>query len=138
VDYLSLMDSIRKASSDWERVKDVSSSLKALARSMRVRIYAAAQNNREAFQEGPTESNIAFSSSIFNDCNVMVGYHQTAEWTRIGKMQVRLLKNRGSDKGPPGDSGYYECYEHWDRDRMIMEEWTPAHEWMAGMNGKGD
>jgi replicative DNA helicase len=138
VDYLSLMDSMRKASSDWERVKDVSSSLKALARSMRVRIYAAAQNNREAFQDGPTESNIAFSSSIFNDCNVMVGYHQTAEWTRIGKMQVRLLKNRGSDKGPPGDSGYYECYEHWDRDRMIMEEWTPAHEWMAGMNGKGD
>jgi replicative DNA helicase len=136
VDYLSLMDSMRKSSSDWERVKDVSSSLKALARSMRVRVYAAAQNNRDAMLEGPTEGNIAYSSSIFNDCNIMVGYHQTAEWERWGKMQVRLLKNRGSDKGPRGDSGYYECYEHWDRDRMIMEEWTPAHDWLAGMNGK--
>jgi len=135
VDYVSLMQSHLKASSDWERVKTISASLKALSRSMRVRVYAAAQNAKDAALNGPTEDNIAFSSSIFNDCNVMVGYHQTAEWARVGKVQGRLLKNRGGDKGPPGDSGYYEFYEHWDRDRMIFEDWTQQHDWMAKANG---
>jgi hypothetical protein len=36
-------------------------------------------------------------------------------------------------KGPPGKSNYYEFYEHWDRDRMIMEAWTDQHDWMAKM-----
>jgi replicative DNA helicase len=71
------------------------------------------------------------NSAIFYDCNVMVGWHQTGEWARIGKMQGRLIKNRGGDKGPPGDSGYYEFYERWDRDRMIMEPWTPAMDFAA-------
>jgi replicative DNA helicase len=131
VDYVSLMESTIKASSDWERVKSISTSLKALARTMRVRVYAAAQNSKDAALNGPTEDNIAYSSAIFHDCNVMIGWHQTAEWARVGKVQGRLLKNRGGDKGPPGDSGYYEFYEHWDRDRMVFEEWTANHEWMA-------
>lgn len=131
VDYVSLMESQRRSHSDWERVKDVSQSLKKMAGDMGVRVYAAAQNSKDAALNGPTEDNIAYSSAIFYDCNVMVGYHQTADWARMGKVQVRLIKNRGGDKGPPGDSGYYETYEHWDRDRMVFEEWTPAHEWSA-------
>lgn len=129
VDYISLMQSHVKAQSDWERVSTISASLKALARAAKVKLYVAAQNNRDAALNGPTEDNIAFASSIFNDCNVMVGWHQTSEWARVNKMQGRLLKNRRGEKGPPGDSGYYEFYEHWDRDRMVMETWTPAHEW---------
>lgn len=131
VDYISLMQSHLKASSDWERVKTISASLKALARSTQVKLYVAAQNARDAALNGPTEDNIAYSSAIFNDCNVMVGWHQTSEWARVNKMQGRLLKNRRGERGPPGDSGYYEFYEHWDRDRMVMETWTPAHEWSA-------
>lgn len=131
VDYVSLMESQRRSHSDWERVKDVSQSLKKMAGDMGVRVYAAAQNSKDAALNGPTEDNIAYSSAIFYDCNVMVGYHQTADWARVGKVQVRLIKNRGGDKGPPGDSGYFETYEHWDRDRMIFEEWTPQHDWMA-------
>jgi len=131
VDYVSLMESQRRSQNDWERVKDVSQSLKKLAGDMGVRVYAAAQNSKDAALNGPTEDNIAYSSAIFYDCNVMVGYHQTADWARVGKVQVRLIKNRGGDKGPPGDSGYYEVYEHWDRDRMVFEEWTQNHEWMA-------
>jgi hypothetical protein len=133
VDYVSLMESQRKASSDWERVKDVSQSLKRMANDMGIRVYAAAQNSKDAALNGPTEDNIAYSSAIFYDCNVMVGYHQTPEWARMNKVQVRLIKNRGNDKGPPGDSGYFEAYEHWDRDRMVFEPWTKAHEWSAGM-----
>jgi replicative DNA helicase len=135
VDYISLMDSQRKASSDWERVKDVSQSLKRLAGDMDVRVYAAAQNAKDAALNGPTEDNLAYSSAIFYDCNVMVGYHQTPDWEKVGKVQVRLIKNRGGDKGSPGDSGYYEVYEHWDRDKMIMEPWTPFHDFSAKING---
>jgi replicative DNA helicase len=135
VDYVSLMESQRKASSDWERVKDVSQSLKRMAGDMGVRVYAAAQNNRDAALNGPTEDNIANYLGIFQDCNVMVGYHQTPEMARVNKVQIRLLKNRNNDKGPPGDSGYYETYERWDRDKMVMEEWTPAMDFAAKING---
>jgi replicative DNA helicase len=73
VDYVSLMESQRRASSDWERVKDVSQSLKKMAGDMGVRVYAAAQNSKDAALNGPTEDNIAYSSAIFYDCNVMIG-----------------------------------------------------------------
>jgi replicative DNA helicase len=131
VDYVSLMEGQRRAASDWERVKDVSQSLKRLAATMGVRVYAAAQNSKDAALNGPSEDNIAYSSAIFYDCNVMVGWHQTAAWARVDKMQGRLIKNRGGDKGPPGDSGYYEFFEHWNRDRMTFEPWTTNHEWQA-------
>jgi hypothetical protein len=48
-----------------------------MAGDMGVRVYAAAQNSKDAALNGPTEDNIAYSSAIFYDCNVMVGYHQT-------------------------------------------------------------
>lgn len=129
VDYVSLMASHMKSQSDWERVSIISKSLKQLARSSRVKLYAAAQNNRDAADNGPTEDNIAFSNSIFQDCNVMVGYHQDPEMEKIRKVEVRLIKSRGSAKGPTGSSGYGTFYEFWDRDRMIFEDWEPRHEW---------
>jgi hypothetical protein len=64
---------------------------------------------------------------------VMIGWHQDAAMARDKKVQGRLIKNRNMDKGPPGDSGYFEFYEYWDRDRMIMEPWTAQHPWRAGM-----
>src|SRR5207248_2965410 len=64
VDYVSLMESQRRSSSDWERVKDVSQSLKKLAGHMGVRVYAAAQNSKDAALNGPTEDNIAYSSAF--------------------------------------------------------------------------
>lgn len=133
VDYISLMQSQRRAAADWERVKDISSSLKQMALTMDVRVYAAAQSGRDAAINGPTEDNIAHSTSIFSDCNVMIGWHQTPEMARLGKMQGRLIKNRSDDKGPPGDSGYFEFLEHWDRDKMIFEAWNSNHDWIAKM-----
>jgi KaiC/GvpD/RAD55 family RecA-like ATPase len=131
VDYISLMQSTRRAAADWERVKDISSSLKQMALGMGVRVYAAAQSGRPAAYDGPTEDNIAHGQSIFSDCNVMIGWHQTPEMARVDKMQGRLIKNRSDDKGPPGESGYFEFYEFWDRDRMQFEPWTQMHEWNA-------
>jgi replicative DNA helicase len=132
VDYVSLMEGQLRARADWERVKEVSQSLKKLAGHMDVRVYAAAQSGRDAALNGPTEDNIAHSTSIFSDCNVMIGWHQTADMARVNQVQGRLIKNRNMDKGPPGGSGYFEFLEHWDRDRMIMEPWNDQHKWMAG------
>lgn len=131
IDYISLMKSHIKGDSNWERVSEISHAVKQLARSYRIKVYVAAQNNRSAADDGPAEDNIAFSTTIYQDCNVMVGYHQDPEMEKIGKVQVRLIKNRGGPKGPVGKSGYGEFYEHWDRDRIVFEDWTPQHEWMV-------
>jgi replicative DNA helicase len=136
VDYVSLMEGTRRGAQDWERVKNVSQSLKKLAGDMGIRVYAAAQNSKDAALNGPTEDNIAYSSAIFYDANIMVGWHQTPEMKRVGKMQGRLIKNRGDDKGPPGDSGYFEWYEFWDRDKMSFEPWTSHHEWTAKLRAE--
>lgn len=129
VDYISLMASHMKTASDWERVSLISRGLKQLARATKTKVYAAAQNNRSAADNGPTEDNIAFSSSIYQDCNIMVGYHQDPEMEKKKQVQVRLIKQRGGSKGPIGDSGYGEFLEYWDRDRMIFEDWTARHGW---------
>jgi hypothetical protein len=129
VDYVSLMKPIVKTRSKWEAVDDISGSLKALARSFKIKVFAAAQSGREAIDVGPTENNIADSLAPWRDCNVMVGYHQDPEMARQNKVQVRLIKNRKGDKGPPGDSGYFECYEYWDRDRLLFQDWSQQHQW---------
>lgn len=129
VDYISLMKSLTSKTSDWERVSEISHALKQLARSYKIVVYAAAQNNRQAADDGPTEDNIAFSSTIYQDCNIMVGYHQDPEMAKINQMQVRLIKHRRGQKGPIGESGYGEFLEMWDRDRLYFEDWSATHEW---------
>jgi replicative DNA helicase len=105
VDYVSLMESQRKASSDWERVKDVSQSLKRMANDMGIRVYAAAQNSKDAALNGPTEDNIAYSSAIFRDRHgLRAEWTQAHEWPRLG-----IRDERGTHE--------------WDRDRMVFEPW---------------
>jgi replicative DNA helicase len=125
VDYLSLMASHAKTDKDWERVTVISRSLKQLARSMRVRVYAAAQNSKDAIENGPTENNIAFSTSIFQDCNVMIGFWESPEMAKKNKVEVRVVKNRAARKPP-----YKTLYEYWDRDVMSFETWTRQHDWI--------
>lgn len=136
VDYISLMAGETNNRSDHERVMGISRDLKSLASIYGIKVYVAAQNNREAATDGPTESNIAYSISIFQDCDVMVGFHQDAEMERIEKVQVRLIKNRGGAKGPPGGLhalGYGLFEEHWRRDVMEFTDWTPAKAWAMRM-----
>jgi replicative DNA helicase len=133
VDYISLMKPIlRHDSNDWGAVAEISADLKRLARTYKIVVCAAAQSSKSATEIGPTEDNIAFAKNIINDANVVIGYHQDPVMGRVNKVQVRLIKNRRGDKGPRGDSGYFECYEMWDRDKMIFQEWSDAvHNWGA-------
>lgn len=121
VDYVSLMEAHREIRSDWERVQYISRSLKRLSRAFRIPVYAAAQCNREAERDGPTLDNIAYSTAIGQDANVVIGFHQIPEWVGIKKVEVRLLKNRG---GPKGD-----FFEMWNRDLMDFAPWSREHEW---------
>lgn len=139
VDYVSLLaaDTGGKVSRE-ESIALISRSLKMLARSRKIKVYVAAQNNRDAMVDGPTEHNIAFSQTIFNDCNIMVGVHQDGEMEKVGKVQLRLIKQRAGAKGPIGASGYSEFLEHWDRDMMVFEDWTGSHEWSMKLSQGGD
>jgi replicative DNA helicase len=125
VDYLSLMSATSSKLQNWERVEQISRSLKAMARSMKIKLYAAAQNNRDAAEHGPTADNIAFSNAVFQDCDKMIGYHQDPEMGKIDKVEVRVVKNRGGAL-PPAST---KLFERWDRDRMIFETWTNQHNW---------
>lgn len=132
VDYISLMAGDTSNRSDHERVMGISRELKSLASIYGIKVYVAAQNNREASVDGPTESNIAYSVSIFQDCDVMVGFHQDAEMEKLEKVQVRLIKNRAGAKGPSGRlhaMGYGLFEEHWRRDLMEFTDWTPSKAW---------
>lgn len=129
VDYLSLMSPGTSNLKGYEGIALISGGLKRLAAAYGIKIYVAAQNNREAASDGPTEDNIALGNAIFFDCNVMVGVHQDAEMERLKKVQVRLIKNRSGPKGPPGKlhaRGYGLFDEKWDRDTMEFDDWTPA------------
>jgi len=127
VDYLSLMEAHIRTNNDWERVSLISKSLKQLARSAKIRMYVAAQNNSDAVINGPTEENIAFSKNIFMDCNIMVGYHQDKEMEKKRQVQIRLVKGRG--RARPTE----HALEYWDRDKMLFEPWTRAHEFRLKM-----
>lgn len=122
VDYLSLMEAHIKTSNDWERVAMISKGLKRLARAYKIKVYAAAQNSADAVVNGPTEDNVAFSRTIFHDCNLMVGYHQDREMEKKRQVQVRLVKARGRAKP------LQHAVEYWDRDAMVFETWTSQHE----------
>lgn len=123
VDYISLMQPLVKNIPKWEAVAEISSGLKRLARAYKIRVYAAAQNTRDAAVNGPTEDNIAHSLTVYQDCNLMVGYHQDLEMLKKRQMQIRLVKSRGSEKP------LTHALEYWDKDRLIYEDWTRQHEW---------
>lgn len=125
VDYISLMKPTVTNAPKWEGVAEISAALKQLARAYKIKVYAAAQNTRDAAVEGPTLDNIAHSLTIFQDCNIMVGYHQDEEMAKKNQVQVRLVKARGNAR----TTSSTHPYEYWDRDRLIFEPWTREHEW---------
>jgi replicative DNA helicase len=133
VDYLSLMAGSMKGEKDWERVATISRQLKQLARSQKVRVYAAAQNSADAVENGPTEDNVAFSKSIYQDANVMIGYYQNKVMEREKKVEVRLVKNRRGMRPP-----YGTIFEYWDRDKLIFEDWSDnKHKWLGNLSAEG-
>ncbi len=95
IDYVSLMDTTRTQGTQmWEKVTNLTQQLKSISRALKIPIIGVAQTNRSGHNDGATMDNMAFSQSIVNDSDIILGLNQDKEMKEQKKMEVRLLKNR--------------------------------------------
>jgi replicative DNA helicase len=117
VDYVSLMRSGQahhKGAKNWEVLSDITRELKQNARILKVPIIAAAQTNRSGAKEGAEMDNIAYSQSIIQDADIMIGLHADQEMKDANERHIRLRKNR--------DGPLAEFYARWDYKNMDFRE----------------
>lgn len=95
IDYISLMDTSRTQGTQmWEKVTNITQQLKQISRTLKIPIIGVAQTNRSGSTAGATMDNMAFSQSIVNDSDIILGLNQDEEMKEQKKMGLRLLKNR--------------------------------------------
>jgi replicative DNA helicase len=117
IDYVSLMDTSRSAGNQmWEKVTYLTQSLKQVARSTGIPIIAVAQTNIGSASEGAKLDNIAYSRSIGQDSDIVLGLHQDEEMKDNKQMTVRMLKNR--------DGETIEEDMFWDMAHMRFASWN--------------
>ncbi len=117
VDYISLMRSGQpgiKGAKNWEVLSEITRELKQNARILKIPIIAAAQTNRSGAKDGAEMDNIAYSQSIIQDCDIMIGLHADKEMKDANERHVRLRKNR--------DGPLAEFYARWDYQNMDFRE----------------
>jgi replicative DNA helicase len=91
------MDTPRSAGGTqmWEKVVTLTRQLKQTSRTLGIPIIGVAQTNRSGYQTGAQLDNIAFSQSIVNDSDIILGLAARDEEMERNKRQtIRLLKNR--------------------------------------------
>jgi replicative DNA helicase len=79
IDYIGLISSENKNLQNWERVGEISHSLKSLARELEIPVVALSQVNRDAQDNAPTLANIRESGSIEQDADVVMFLHRKRE-----------------------------------------------------------
>lgn len=99
IDYITLMDTGRGSSQMWEKVMQITQSLKQIARTSKVPIIGVAQTNRASAEGGAELNNVAFSSAIIQDSDIVLGLHSDKEMREDNRMQLRVLKNRDGMQG---------------------------------------
>lgn len=122
IDYITLMDTPRSAGGTqmWEKVVTLTRQLKQTSRTLGIPIIGVAQTNRSGYQTGAQLDNIAFSQSIVNDSDIILGLGAPDEESkRNNKMTVRLLKNR--------DGQVKETDLLWKMDTMEFGPWKEAY-----------
>ena len=98
IDYISLMDTNRSAGSQlWEKIMYLTQQLKQTSRTLNIPIIGVAQTNRSGYQDGARIDNIAFSNSIVQDSDIVLGLHADEEMREQHRMEVRLIKNRDGE-----------------------------------------
>lgn len=119
IDYITLMDTTRTQGTQmWEKVTNITQQLKQISRSLKIPIIGVAQTNRSGYSTGATMDNMAFSQSIVNDSDIILGLHQDEEMKDAKKMELRLLKNR--------DGQTAECNLLWKMKTMEFKPWSDA------------
>jgi len=117
IDYITLMDTTRAQGNQlWEKVTNITQQLKQISRSLKIPIIGVAQTNRSGYASGATMDNMAFSQSIVNDSDIILGLHQDEEMKESKKMELRLLKNR--------DGQTAECNLLWKMNTMEFKPWN--------------
>lgn len=122
IDYITLMDTARSASGTqmWEKVVHLTRQLKQTSRTLKIPIIGVAQTNRSGYQTGAQLDNIAFSQSIVNDSDIILGLFHDEEMKNDKKMEVRLLKNRD------GQTGNVDLF--WKMETMEFGPWKAKYE----------
>ncbi len=127
IDYITLMDTPRSAGGTqmWEKVVTLTRQLKQTSRTLGIPIIGVAQTNRSGYQTGAQLDNIAFSQSIVNDSDIILGLGAPDEESkRNNKMTVRLLKNR--------DGRVEETDLLWKMETMEFGPWKEAYAFTGG------
>lgn len=122
IDYITLMDTPRSAGGTqmWEKVVTLTRQLKQTSRTLGIPIIGVAQTNRSGYQTGAQLDNIAFSQSIVNDSDIILGLGAPDEESKKNqKMTVRLLKNR--------DGRVDETDLLWKMETMEFGPWKEAY-----------
>jgi replicative DNA helicase len=100
VDYVSLMDTPKGYSAMWEKVTYLTQRLKAIARDPSMPpVIGIAQTNASSVDEGAKLETIAYSRSIGQDSDIVLGLYQDKEGKMKARheMEVRMLKNRDGE-----------------------------------------
>lgn len=121
VDYISLMKSgsANNKAKNWEVLSDITQELKQNARILKVPIICAAQTNRSGAKDGAELDNIAYSQSIVQDSDIVIGLHADKEMKDANLREIRLRKNRD---GPLKEFMAKWNYENMDfREKRMME-----------------
>lgn len=118
VDYITLMDTPRstQGTQHWQEVTAITKALKQIARATTTPIIAVAQTNANDGGTGATLSNIAYSRSIGQDSDTVIGLAQDDEMKANSKMEVKLIKNRDGENVIAPLS--------WNMSRMKFEPWN--------------
>lgn len=118
IDYLTLMDvPSRKDNKMWETVTHLTKGVKRMSRSLGIATYGIAQTNAsDGGDEGAKLNNIAYSRSIGQDSDIVLGLWQNDEMRANSQMQVRMLKNR--------DGRPVTCEMYWNPSTMQFRPWN--------------
>lgn len=117
IDYVSLMETSRSAGNQmWEKITYLTQSLKQVARTTGIPIIGVAQTNINSAEGGAKLDNIAYSRSIGQDSDIVLGLKQDDDMKENKQMTVRMLKNR--------DGATAEADLLWDMDRMKFSPWN--------------
>lgn len=120
VDYVSLMDAPGRASdSMWQDLTRLTKGLKLMARNLKVPIWGLAQTNIAGAADGARLENIAYSRSLGQDSDIVLGLHQSPEMKQNKQMTLRMLKNR--------DGAVTNTDMLWDPSRARFGEWRDHH-----------
>lgn len=92
IDYVGLIRSTSKAQNDWEKMAEITASVKRLAKELKVPVLLLAQLNREADHGEPKLSNLARSASLEQDADQVLFLHRERE--NENDFNLIVAKNR--------------------------------------------